>query len=158
MAKPLKLVKMTPEDFDYWLARNKRDYAADKMRANRLTQEEADAIAERDTKRLLPDGLESVDNYLFTAVDEEQNKVGYMWFGARGPEDNRKAYLYDIVVEDAHQGKGCGRGIMNLLEEEVRGLGISEIGLHVFGFNTTAINLYQSLGYETTDLMMAKRL
>lgn len=158
MPDPLKLVKMTEAEFQTWQARNKKDYAADKMKANRLTQKEADEIAERDIKRLLPDGRESADNYLFSVKKEQNELVGYIWFGARGPADNRKAYLYDIVIEDHCQGQGLGKATMLLLEEEVKALGIDEIGLHVFGFNTRAIQLYQALGYETTDLMMAKKL
>lgn len=47
---------------------------------------------------------------------------------------------------------------MSLIEQEVTKQGLNRIGLHVFGYNKTAINLYQSLGYETTDLMMEKEL
>lgn len=154
----MKLHKMTPADFNAWSVLNKRDYAADKMKANRLTEAEANEIAERDFGRLLPDGLDSADNYLFTVQDDELGRVGYLWFGARGAADNRKAYIYDIVIDETHRGKGFGKRTMGLVEDEVKKLGISEIGLHVFGFNTAAIRLYKSLGYETTDLMMAKLL
>lgn len=46
----------------------------------------------------------------------------------------------------------------NLTEQEAKNLGLKEIGLHVFGFNAPAIALYESLGYKTTDLVMAKTL
>lgn len=154
----LMLSPMTDEDFATWLAGNKRDYAADKMKANRLTQEEANEIAERDIKMLLPDGRESKDAHLYTVIDEQHGKVGYLWFSERGAANNRKAYIFDIVIGEAHRGKGYGKGTMKLVEQEVKKLGLSEIGLHVFGFNAPAIALYKSLGYEVTDLMMAKQI
>lgn len=47
---------------------------------------------------------------------------------------------------------------MLILEEEVKARGLDLIGLHVFGFNETAIGFYRSLGYQVTNLMMEKQL
>lgn len=154
----MKLTKMTQEEYDRWAPRSRAEYAQDKMKANRLTQAEAEEIAERDFHRLLPDGLNSKDNYLFTMKDPQAAQVGYIWFCVRGASDNRKAFVCDIVVEENHRGKGYGKAAMLLVEEEAKQIGLKEIGLHVFGFNKTAIGLYQSLGYQTTDLVMAKTL
>lgn len=153
----MKLVKMNQADYEHWAPRSQSGYADDKMKANNLTRAEADEIAAKDFQRFLPDGLQSKDNYLYTMKSDEGN-VGYIWFCVRGPQDNRKAFICDIVVEEHSRGKGYGRKAMILLEEEVKSLNLKEIGLHVFGFNETAIGLYQSLGYLTTDLVMAKQL
>jgi ribosomal protein S18 acetylase RimI-like enzyme len=37
-------------------------------------------------------------------------------------------------------------------------MGINSIRLHVFGYNHSAIAMYQKLGYETTNLQMEKKL
>ncbi|MNT97471.1 putative N-acetyltransferase YycN [compost metagenome] len=76
----------------------------------------------------------------------------------RGPESDRRAWIADIVVEEEYRGKGYGRRVMLLLEQEVKAMGLNKIGLHVFGFNESAIKLYQSMGYLATDLMMEKVL
>jgi ribosomal protein S18 acetylase RimI-like enzyme len=55
-------------------------------------------------------------------------------------------------------GKGYGKKAMLLLEEKVKALGLKNIGLHVFGHNHRAIGLYQSLNYQTTNLVMEKEL
>lgn len=47
---------------------------------------------------------------------------------------------------------------MLLLEEKVKKLGLKHIGLHVFGHNTAAVQLYNSLDYDTTSIMMEKAL
>lgn len=153
----MQLVKMTSTDFDLWLARRKKAYALDKEKANKLTPKEAWDIAERDFASLLPEGLNSKDSFLYVMKDRETS-VGYLWFCIRGAEDNRKAFLYDIIVEEEHRGKKFGKKAMLLLEDEVKKLGLSEIGLHVFGYNETAIQLYRSLGYGVTDLVMSKTI
>ena len=47
---------------------------------------------------------------------------------------------------------------MRLLEEAAGKQGFDSIGLHVFGRNTGARDLYLSQGYRITDLMMQKDL
>lgn len=47
---------------------------------------------------------------------------------------------------------------MLLAESHVRSRGGSALALNVFGFNTAARTLYESLGYETTSLQMRKPL
>jgi ribosomal protein S18 acetylase RimI-like enzyme len=48
--------------------------------------------------------------------------------------------------------------MMELTHTWARNAGYRSISLHVFGGNHTAINLYRSLGYETTDLSMRRDL
>lgn len=153
----MQLVKMTSTDYDLWLARSKKAYALDKERADKLTSGEAMEIAERDFSSLLPEGLNSAGSFLYVMKNNETT-VGFLWFGIRGADDNRKVFLYDIIVEEEHRGKKYGKKAMLLLEDEVKKLGLSEIGLHVFGFNETAIQLYRSLGYAVTDLVMSKTI
>lgn len=148
---------MTQFEFDQWAPRSRESYAQDKMRANGYTKKEALEIAEKDFLSSLPEGLKSKDNYLFTMKVEEAN-VGTIWFAVKGDVDNRKAFIYDIIVEESFRGQGLGRKAMVLVEDEVKKIGLKEIGLHVFGFNDAAIHLYKSLGYQTTDLVMAKTL
>lgn len=154
----MQLTKMTQEEFDRWAPRSRENYALDKVKANDFTQKEANEIAERDFLRLLPDGPNSKDNFLFSMKNDSKTKVGYAWFSVRGAPDNRKAFICDIIIEESYRGQGLGRRAMLLLEDEVKKLGLKEIGLHVFGFNEAAIKLYQSLGYQTTDLVMAKTI
>jgi ribosomal protein S18 acetylase RimI-like enzyme len=154
----MKLEKMTQIDFEIWAPRSRQGYVEDKIKANGLTKNEAQEIAEKDFTRLLPDGLSSKDNYLYTMKNSDSTVVGYLWFCIRGAVDNRKAFLCDIVVNENYRGQGIGKSAMLQLEQEVKKLSLKEIGLHVFGFNEKAIRLYQSLGFRTTDLVMSKSL
>ncbi|MNL00412.1 putative N-acetyltransferase YycN [compost metagenome] len=149
---------MSEQDYAFWSKRSRESYADDMIKANGLKREEADKTANDSFKRLLPDGRNSKDNFLFTAHDEAQNVLGYIWFTIRGAENNRKAFICDVVIQDQYRGKGYGTKIMELVEIEIKKQGLNRIGLHVFGFNETAINLYKKLGYLTTDLEMEKTL
>ena len=153
----MKLVKMNQDEYDFWIRRSIKNYAKGKVKANNLTEKEAKRAAKNDFLRLLPDGLKSKDNFLYS-MREQKVIVGYIWFCIKGSAKNRKAFLCDIIIEKSSRSKGLGRSAMVLLEGKVKKLGGKEIGLHVFGFNQKAVRLYQSLGYQTTDLIMAKPL
>jgi ribosomal protein S18 acetylase RimI-like enzyme len=47
---------------------------------------------------------------------------------------------------------------MVLAEQEARRGGARRLGLNVFGTNTVTRSLYESLGYEITELQMSKEL
>lgn len=154
----MQLEPMTSDEFEVWAPKSRNQYAIDKVRANGFTQKEAEALAMESFTRILPDGYNSKDNFLFTVKSSESELLGYLWYCLRGADNNRKAWLCDILVEEKHRGKGVGRKTMELLEEDVRSKGICHIGLHVFAFNSVARSLYESLGYQTTDLSMEKSL
>jgi len=63
-----------------------------------------------------------------------------------------------LRIEVGLRGKGYGKQTMLLIEEKARELGLKSIGLHVFGVNTVARNLYEGLGYEISSLNMQKQL
>jgi ribosomal protein S18 acetylase RimI-like enzyme len=154
----LELIKMTKEEFDKFLMTSKANYRQDKIRANSLSDEDAEKIANDDFDRFLPAGYLSKDNFLNMILDSGKNPVGYLWYLIRGAENNKKAFIADILIYKEYRGKGFGRETMLLLEERVKEQGLSSIGLHVFGFNETATKLYNSLNYQVTDLVMEKKL
>jgi ribosomal protein S18 acetylase RimI-like enzyme len=71
---------------------------------------------------------------------------------------NKNGFIYDIAIDESQRGKGYGRQAMQLIEEKARELGLRQMGLHVFAKNKVALNLYESLGYETKSLNMIKDL
>jgi ribosomal protein S18 acetylase RimI-like enzyme len=51
-----------------------------------------------------------------------------------------------------------GRALLSAVEAEAARLGLTRIGLHVFGHNRVAIRFYETSGYVVTNLVMAKDL
>ncbi|QDK41973.1 GNAT family N-acetyltransferase [Bacteriovorax stolpii] len=150
------LVPMNEAEYVIWRAKSETNYR-DEIVKNGATLAEAQKKADEDFARLLPHGLKSKDQYIFS-IKDNNDWVGTLWLGVKGAPDNRKGYIYDIVLNEETRGKGIGKKAMILLEDEVRKLGLHHIGLHVFGHNKVARSLYESLGYEITNLNMEKTL
>ncbi|HSO28244.1 MAG TPA: GNAT family N-acetyltransferase, partial [Anaerolineales bacterium] len=68
------------------------------------------------------------------------------------------AFIYDFVIDEAYRRRGYGRLALLALEDKAREMGIDQIALHVFGHNHAARALYESVGYQVTNLQMAKAL
>jgi len=154
----MRLTPMTPAGFDAWLAHAVGDYADDKIRSGAWLPDEALERSRLEFAALLPDGLATRDHHLYTLEDEAAGKaVGMIWVAVVS-WGKPMAFIYDIVVDEDERGKGYGKQAMLALEDVVRGLGLDSIGLHVFGHNAIARDLYLKVGYEITDINMVKKL
>ena len=80
--------------------------------------------------------------------------VGMIWVkGAR-----EKLFIYDFIIDDTFRGKGYGKKTLLLLEEWASEHDFTEIGLHVFGHNQSAYQLYKKMGYVETDITMVRKI
>ena len=70
----------------------------------------------------------------------------------------KSPWIYDIELLESSRGKGYGRATMLAAELTVKEKGYSKLGLHVFGHNKVARGLYESLGFQTTNVIMSKEL
>lgn len=154
----IQLVPMTESEYDFWQKRSVLNYAADKKISDDLSEEEAKTLAENSFHRLLPQGLKTKDQFLYCMKDDLGNLMGHLWFGLSGPENRRKAFLYDIIIDEKWRGQGFGKRAMLALEKIAKEKGAKSLGLHVFSHNPTAVGLYSGLGFKTTDLVMVKDL
>lgn len=152
----MELRPVTQKEYEFWLQRSLGEYKNEQIKSG-LSEAEAEEKSGADFNRYLPDGPQSPDQYLFSIKDQDSS-IGFIWFCERGNPENRKAYLLDIVIEEEHRGKGYGKKAMLLLEEKVKSLGLKHIGLHVFGHNHRAYELYKKLGYVEINIVMEKVL
>lgn len=134
-------------------------YADDNVAAGRWPAEGAWQRSLDDFDGSLPQGLATPGHHLFDITDEAAGAVvGMLWFAEVVKHGIRSAFVLDVEVFPAHQRQGHGRAAFRALEAQVRALGLSSIGLHVFAQNAGAQALYQSLGYGVTGLNMLKQL
>lgn len=149
------LQSMSESDYADWWQIGVRDFAEDKIANGTWIKEEAVGKSESTFRELLPVGLETEGQYLFTIRQQDTGgRVGFLWFGRH----EQQAYVYDLYVFPEHRRHGHARAAMTLLEQEAARRGFSEIGLHVFGQNAAARDLYAQLGYGVTDLTMRKKI
>lgn len=149
---------MTACEYAEWLAESVPAYAADKVASGQWTQEESLERSKKENDELLPQGLETPDNFLFTIVDSSSAAVGMLWFAVKTKFNARIAFVFDVSVKLERQREGHAMRAFKDLEEEVRRLGLAGIALHVFGHNAGARALYAKLGYEPTNISLFKPL
>jgi ribosomal protein S18 acetylase RimI-like enzyme len=152
----VSLRPLTRAEFDEWLPRQLAGYAAQIAASGAMSEAEAWDKARRDTARSFSAGYETPGQVLFRVLAGEQ-PVGWLWLAVPGPDpDPQKAWVYDIEVDEKYRGRGYGRAAMLLAEGEAHNRGMTSLGLNVFGQNTVARSLYESLGYEVTSQQMQK--
>lgn len=150
VASHVDVVPMTAERFHGFAEHSEAAYAEDLVAAGRYTADEALIESRRQMRLELPQGIETPGQELFTAsVDGAE--VGYLWLGMRRRDGRPHVFILDIEVAEDQRRRGYGRELMHAAEREARRLGAGSIGLHVFGFNTGAIELYETLGFRRVE-------
>lgn len=147
---------MTEAAYLAWRDKGVREYAAEHVKSGGWTAEEAPAKAEAQFVQILPRGLATPGQFLWTVRDAHGADAGILWVGTEHRPGH--AFIYDIEIADDRRGQGLGSAAMLALEDWARSNGIATIGLHVFGHNTGAWQLYKRLGYVETNVQMEKRL
>jgi len=121
-----------------------------------LTIKEGQAEATRQFATLLPDGIASKGHYFWRIIAEDDDDVGDLWVLVEG--EKQAAFIYFIGIDEDQRGHGYSKAAMLSLETTVKPLGANHIDLNVFGDNTTAVHLYESLGYKPTAMNMRKEI
>lgn len=153
----LTLEPMSAERFVSWTDQQIRDYAKDKVDAGIWAEEDALASSAAEQEELLSDGLETAGHDIFVAqLDGEE--VGNLWLFTNPATQVRETFIYNIEVDEPHQGKGLGRALLTAAEQWCAERGVTALRLNVFSFNTKAISLYESAGFAPTNMNMMKRI
>jgi ribosomal protein S18 acetylase RimI-like enzyme len=155
----VRLVPMSQDEFEVYLESAVDHYAQEHVRTGNWSPEQARRLSEDSYHSLLPDGVATPNQYLFTIEDQALGeKVGMLWFAVEERAGAPRAFLYDIRIEEACRRRGYGTEALRALEAKVRELRLAMIELHVFGHNDAARAMYEKLGYQVTDLRMSKTL
>lgn len=153
-ATVIKLVKMRQEDFEQFLESGIREYAEDHVRNGNWPAEGALERSKKEFEHYLPDGIHSKDQYLYSIIDDSGNKIGVLWVQVK----EQKAFIYDFIIDEAFRGKGYGKQALMAMDEILKSMNVESVGLHVFGDNITAQELYKKMGYQITGIHMKKEL
>jgi ribosomal protein S18 acetylase RimI-like enzyme len=148
---------MRPDLWDDWRIASIANHAADMVRVGAWPPESAEDRAAALFARLVPYGRNTVGHEFRSIVTEAGETVGSLWFAAEDDEQTT-AFIWALVIDPPHRGRGYGRAAMEAFEPLARSLGYDEIRLHVFGDNTVARGLYRAVGYGETDVTMVKRI
>ena len=154
----MKLVPMTKKDFEVMRGAGIKRYAEENVKVGYWTPGEALQRSRKAHDHLLPDGLLTQGHQFFKAMDVEKDiRVGQVWIRLE-PGEDRRAFIFDVFIEEEHRGKGYGKAMMLALESKAHRMKLSSLALHVFAYNSVALHLYESLGYQTKSVNMVKKL
>lgn len=155
----IKLVPMTQKEFDDFLEHDIRTYAQERTQAGFWSEAEALTRSRKEHKALLPDGLRSRYHHLYTIRESEQDEaVGVLWLKTDFDTSRATGFIFDLEIHEPYRRRGFARQAMQELENVARGMGLRQLGLHVFAHNHGARTLYEELGYQIASLNMIKDL
>jgi ribosomal protein S18 acetylase RimI-like enzyme len=132
-------------------------FAEDKKNAENLSDEDALKLAAEAYQELLPKGLNSPEQFLYSILLGD-SVIGMLWLAEKKSGHKKIAFVYDFLIDEKFRGKGFGRESLTLLDFHAKSMGFSAIKLHVFEHNTYARSLYEKVGYATTGRSMIKNL
>ncbi len=145
--------------FEAYLARSIPEYAEEKVRAGSWAPDEALRLSQEGHDKFLSDGMATPGHFLFELVEVSTNHVvGCLWIFINDKARPARSWIYDISIDEPHRRRGLGRAALKLAEEESGRRGSTLMELHVFGWNTRAISLYEKAGYGYVDMVMSKPL
>jgi ribosomal protein S18 acetylase RimI-like enzyme len=139
---------MTRAEFAPWRDAAVDGYAESIVASGTLAPAAARRKSEDDFAALLPAGV-ATPNHSLHVIEADGRAVGTLWLAHHQP--GRRTFVYDIEVREAERGRGYGRATMLAAARLADSAGDGAVGLNVFGHNTAALRLYDSLGYEVAD-------
>lgn len=156
----IRLEPMTDTELAAYLERSIPEYAQDHVRAGNWEESRALELSRAEHDELLPKGVRTPDNFLFTIHDDDRggSRVGEVWYALHRERVRPQVFIFWLGVDEKFRGQGIGTQVLRLVEAEAEKLGADSVALHVFGSNTRAQALYRRLGFQPTHVSMAKSL
>lgn len=150
---------MDPKVFDVFMNQAIDVYAQDNIKSGNWQPDAAREKSREEFQRLLPDGIQTKDQFLFTILDENSNnKIGVLWVQIKMDSPHRKAFICDFIIDPQYRGQGYGKLTLQALDEKLAHMNVESVSLHVFAHNTNAVGLYEKMGYLPTNIYMKKTL
>jgi ribosomal protein S18 acetylase RimI-like enzyme len=151
----IQLQAMSEAAYGAFMQAHFKPYAADRMQADFLTQEQADAFVRRQTADTLPQGRATPGHHFYDIIAEE-GRAGSLWL--RHAPGEREAFVFDIVIEPRLRRRGYAGAALREAQRQLREAGCEVLGLNVFAHNPGAQALYAKLGFKVASSYMNVRL
>ena len=84
-------------------------------------------------------------------LEEESRVVGMLTLGIYHSPTGSKAWIEDVVVDDACRGRGYGRALVAHAIEEAKRAGVKQLMLTSNSLRIAANQLYQAMGFERKE-------
>jgi diamine N-acetyltransferase len=105
-----------------------------------------------------PDGSGHWDMFPYGIYDDE-TPVGFFMYGYNFSNREFEAFIIRLMVDENHQGRGCGKfGMQQMLEIFHQDERIHSVGISYEPDNEVARKLYASLGFVETGEMLGEEV
>ncbi len=103
----VKLKSMEEKEYQEYLPNAIEEYAQEHVKAGNWQPSEALAKSTQEFLQLLPKGVSSENQYLYSIYDENSgDRVGMIWFAVLTDRSVPMAFIYDFRIDEQHQRKG----------------------------------------------------
>ena len=143
----ISFVPFSLDDFWRYKGNSIDEYAHDLIVSGKSTESNAYKEAANEFDEILPNGLETPNQFLNYIFNTQGENVGFIWFEF-GDND---VFICDFAIHQNQRKKGFGKNALHELETIAREKDMAKISLHVFEHNTDALALYESMGYQVSS-------
>lgn len=142
-----KIRKMTHDEFEIFYQWSAEQNVKEMMDEFHLSQEEAAKKTAAELARMLPDGLHTENNHLFTIVADGES-AGFIWTLHEEFEGRKQSFVCDFAIWESKRRKGYGAAALHLVEKHAADAGCQESVLFVSDDHEAANALYKKCGYH----------
>ena len=97
--------------------------------------------------------VQFLDQFTACGVYDAEQMVGFTMFGVDSDDDNY--WIYRLMIDEMHQGKGYGNAAVKLVIEEIKRMNTTGIPLIMIGYdkeNEGARATYTKAGFVETEI------
>ncbi len=164
----MHLTPVSDTEYAEFAQRQVAEHALTLVRAGEVPEKEGEAAARHVLAALLADELRGQGHSFYVARSRlVRPRIGWVWLSPApaflGAHHDRYRWLSQLTIDERVRGRGWNRALLTATERHLSSLGVEQLWLRVFDWNTSARALYDSQGYElverfAVDAHMRKRL
>lgn len=140
---------MSPDEYARFYKLSRDQQAADLIKSEGISREQATLRADEELAQLLPEGIDTPGHSLMCIAADDGSQAGYIWYMYEECEDVQQVFLCDLMIFPAERRKGYARAAIACMERDAHQHGCTESVLFVDSANMPAQSLYSAQGYAT---------
>ena len=154
MQKELKQISfksMTIDEFQVYSKWSVKAYAEHLIKSgDEKFRFKALKAAKSEFSDIFPDGADSVDNYLYIVVNNDNEKIGVIGY-QKSPFEENAAFVTENVIKEEYRGKGYGKSAFITLQEDAREKGFGKMVLNCFKHTPISYSMYEKNGFKVIE-------
>lgn len=144
--------KMNEDEFLRFADKDIRSYAQTLIKGRGFDEKTALTESEKEFKSMLPDGLQTKDQFLAFIEDTKSGKaVGEIWYGYEEEDGERQVFLAEFLIYEGYRRKGYATSALSEMERLANENGCVLSALYVWDHNPVAYKLYEKCGYAAVS-------